>query len=646
MSHDDSNPDVGAKPSVVIVASQRSRESPNSPLLWLARDYADMLKRFTLYTTEGTGRILFGTGLYEESDVVLKRSGRDGGIAQLAAMVARGESSAVILLLDPSDPWSDAVENRALKRVCIQSEVRVITTYAAATRWITYEASEVARSTPRSSWRPTGWREGKLNITETGTLAPLPLEERSLALISHDKKKLEMVEFVNGHAEHLAKHDRILTTGTTGWVLKLLYADTSLDKLTFEAQSQGKEKEKRYCEILEALIQSAKHVPPDRANLRELVQFTRQCLMIHPNENFSERVMPLPSGPDGGDVLIADEVLAHKCHTILFFHDPTTAHPHNDDIRLLEHTSQIRDVFAECVSDRQSAERWIQGLEREASEGSVPLSTAARMRQIFGLRDAVTVDFLDDHDGPTLGEAMARACAGYFHQKISRFDEPQRTYRIGVAWGWGTKQVLNELVKMEARGLIQKPRLPSRLLWTPLIGTITAEFTDREASVIAQEYCDFYGGSVEGIACAGFARIPARLPEAVRHTIHDLEKADLILTSASPWNEDASLYKNTGLDHHCFPPLSEAVGLISGVFLNPDGTELRGEYSVVGLGYSGFRQAVENGEVILMCGGESRRRVLHAALLGSLASVVITTSLSAKWALSEQERAETKVRLE
>lgn len=100
----------GIKDNLIIVASPSARDEPNSPLLRLIRDYAEVLKRFTLHTTEGTSRMIYGTGLYSEDEVVARRPGRSGGIAQLAAMVARGECSAVILLLDPSDPWSDAVE--------------------------------------------------------------------------------------------------------------------------------------------------------------------------------------------------------------------------------------------------------------------------------------------------------------------------------------------------------------------------------------------------------------------------------------------------------------------------------------------------------------------------------------------------------
>ena len=633
------------RPKLVIVASPRARSEPSSPLLRLVRDYSDILREYEIHTTQGTSRIILSTGMYKQDDVNAHRAGKDGGIAELAAMVACGDCVAAILLLEPSDPWSDAVENRALKRVCIQRQVRLITTYAAAIRWAVYEASlrftaHATSNISASNWKPDNWKLGIKNITEFGDFQQLKINQRSIALISHDKKKLEMVKFVNAHFGHLALHDRILTTGTTGWLLKLLYAtESQLERFRQEIRKAGRES--RLSSICADLLKDMDVVAPQYAGLDELLNRLKGSLKVSPSEDFATKVMPLPSGPEGGDVLIANEVLNNQCHTMIFFHDPMTAHPHNDDIRLLEHTCQLPGVFAECVSDRQSADRWLEGLCKELDgEYDIP-NPAQQLRQRWNLKEIVLVKRDDDLDSDTLGEVLARVTAGYLNQRIHLVAQETQEIRIGISWGWGSKHVLQELIKMDEDGLLEKPaRLAGTVAWSPLIGIITSEITDREAVIIAEGFCNFYGGKVEGFMCAGFAREGAGKPEAVNNLICKLEEADIILTSAAPWDEDAALYKDTGLSREYFPPLparpplpSDAIGLISGVFLNEEGGEVRGDYSIVGLDYNGFQHAAKKGAVILMCGGVKRREAALAALRGGLVSVLITTHQTAEWIL-------------
>jgi methylglyoxal synthase len=286
------------------------------------------------------------TGLYEEDQVHFLFSGRSGGVVQLAAMVAQGECAAVIFLSDPRDLWADVPENRALKRVCMELNVRLITTYAGAEEWALYEAEEAAQEVPSSSaikWPPGGWEEGKRNVTDERPLQPLdlPIEQRTIALIAHDQMKDHMARFVESHIDRLAKFHRILATGTTGWLLRLRHAAfdelQNLERLAKESIGD------RFIEVQRTIARL------DRGE---------------PNREFTKKIIPLASGPRGGDVLIANEVLEHRCHTIIFFYDPETAHPHAPDIRLLERAAQIPWVYAVCVSDPKSAEKWAQGLAR------------------------------------------------------------------------------------------------------------------------------------------------------------------------------------------------------------------------------------------------------------------------------------------
>ncbi len=105
-------------------------------------------------------------------------------------------------------------------------------------------------------------------------------EDRCLAVISHDGKKLDLCQFVVEHADQIMAHDRILATGTTGhWVRKFMksmgFADSEVAK-----------------------------------------------------------IKPYQSGPHGGDVQIARAVMEGRCRTVIFFEDPLDALPHEVDVRL------------------------------------------------------------------------------------------------------------------------------------------------------------------------------------------------------------------------------------------------------------------------------------------------------------------------
>jgi methylglyoxal synthase len=101
-----------------------------------------------------------------------------------------------------------------------------------------------------------------------------------LALIAHDEKKADLVDFARTHEELLATCD-LVATGTTG---KRLREETALDV---------------------------------------------------------ERKL---SGPHGGDLQIGAEVAEGDCHGIVFFRDPLTAQPHEPDVTALLRICDVHDV--------------------------------------------------------------------------------------------------------------------------------------------------------------------------------------------------------------------------------------------------------------------------------------------------------------
>ncbi|OUS02909.1 methylglyoxal synthase [Flavobacteriales bacterium 33_180_T64] len=102
-----------------------------------------------------------------------------------------------------------------------------------------------------------------------------------IAIIAHDGKKAEMVQFLNAHKDVLQqKNIRLVSTGTTGEKAK---------KAGFEVKS-------------------------------------------------------LLSGPLGGDAQIAARVAEGKCDMVLFFRDPLAKHPHEPDVLMLLRLCDVHDV--------------------------------------------------------------------------------------------------------------------------------------------------------------------------------------------------------------------------------------------------------------------------------------------------------------
>ena len=102
-----------------------------------------------------------------------------------------------------------------------------------------------------------------------------------IAIIAHDGKKAEMVQFLNENADILHKNEiELVSTGTTG---------TKVEKAGFKVEK-------------------------------------------------------MLSGPLGGDAQIASLVASGKCHMVIFFRDPLEKHPHEPDISMLMRLCDVHDV--------------------------------------------------------------------------------------------------------------------------------------------------------------------------------------------------------------------------------------------------------------------------------------------------------------
>jgi methylglyoxal synthase len=117
-----------------------------------------------------------------------------------------------------------------------------------------------------------------------------------LALIAHDKKKPELLDFVRRHVE-LFRQQSLMATGSTGALLK-----------------------------------------------REL-GLTIDCV-IH--------------GPEGGDLIIGGRVAQGQVEAVFFFRDPLTAQPHEPDVSALMRVCDVHRVpLATNAATAEAVVEWL-----------------------------------------------------------------------------------------------------------------------------------------------------------------------------------------------------------------------------------------------------------------------------------------------
>ena len=237
-------------------------------------------------------------------------SRREGGVTTLANFVVNRQCRIIWPFLDPAEPHWLNQENLALMRLCDVWKVKRLMNSGSVMSWFDSEAP-----------RDIKWNQEPvppvLKFPDGDTLIPELYEDKegackylklnyklpqkksnTIALIAHDDMKTRMIDFAVEYQRELSKFSRLLATGTTG---------------------------------------------------RDVMEATGRKLTV----------TCCQSGPKGGDIQIATEILAGRCDFVIFFVDPLHPHPHAEDIKVVFGSCMIQDQVRMFTNEVQARE-WIE----------------------------------------------------------------------------------------------------------------------------------------------------------------------------------------------------------------------------------------------------------------------------------------------
>jgi methylglyoxal synthase len=331
----------GQKTLIAVLASHDSARKNielSTILTEMYRRDRELLGRFHFLFTQGTyNRSVLGkdsgqfddleklTGLepsvrdfIAERSTVLPRN-RDGGVILLSFFVVRKRCSLLWNFLTPTTTHWLNPELLALMRLSDVWRAKRLMNYGSVEEWFLREAKYDVRRRLQPLPPRIRFADDLDVVAQPAPAGPetvfqfpriyTPLDhdnfaEVTIALIAHDSMKPRMAEFAVDFEFELARFKRILTTGTTG--KEILGATTML----------------------------------------------------------KDRVQPYNSGPKGGDIEIATEILYDRCQVVIFFVDPLHPHPHTDDIRVV-FGAAMRRTSVRMLANEMQAREWMGRVVRE-----------------------------------------------------------------------------------------------------------------------------------------------------------------------------------------------------------------------------------------------------------------------------------------
>ena len=579
---------------IALVASRSHRRGPDSRLIRFVREFEHFLEDQQLCAPRSTAYALLRAGLLHRGSIERLPSGRDGGIVHVTRRVVNGELDVVVYLMDPRDPTSVYPETNALKRECVAKGKFFLSTYMSAVEW----ASLV--------WEPGDDRTLESYVGRANN----PAQQR-IALIAHDERKIKMLKFaLIDHLSLISKFKERVGTGTTASYLS------------------GKKPLERLRHEIDERLAAARKAGNDKRS-RALREERAVLEKIH-NEKLRVSVTPMQSGPDGGDVEIAYEVLAGNIDKVVFFEDPYTARPHEHDIQLLERTCRACGERVVCLSDPESATKWAEAWKwGQGYRDRVPVTPLRALEDRYAPLRVVVVPTNPRNENMTTVN-ICEGAAYYLSSLIERqwLDRtpPREPIRVVVPWGSTMGAVVEKLGNVEqyVRRLVSEgyePPPQARVQAMSLTGLLGTDEPLVEANVIAERLADIYPGSDSvGIPGSAFVKESSTSPQHVRERVETLQTADLVVLVGAPIRETFGVLANAPI----WPDIVEdarargAVGELSGLFVDVKGQPVAlSSHRRVGMSVDDMAQvaARRDGRVVLLIGSREEYVPLAKALL-------------------------------
>jgi methylglyoxal synthase len=296
-------------------------------------DFAEFLKtaNWQVAMTGGTyGALQSGLAANSGNLLPLTRSHRLPesalGVIQLANLVVYGFCSAILFFNEMDDYYADSPQNLCLRRICNHCNVPLIEDFVSIRYMLEQQwyKGRLPRRKPADKYPAEEINQylyGNDKVLYAKDFEGSNREDRSLetlAIVSHDGKKMDMLTFCLEHIWEILSYRRVLATGTSGQRLRDLYAA--------------------------ALKNSLPGLPAEKK--RQIGWRENLNVDAYLDDYLKQRIHTFKSGPDGGDIQISSKIIDGTCHRVIFFQDPTTAHPHQFDIRLMEKAAQDRETGA------------------------------------------------------------------------------------------------------------------------------------------------------------------------------------------------------------------------------------------------------------------------------------------------------------
>lgn len=634
-----------------LFANRALRDGPDSPLIRFVREFEPYWREVQqprIYALEGTFRALLRHGLLHDYPYLYALPpGRLGGIVALTdRVVANGRADVpramdcVIYFMDSRDPTSLLPDSVALKRECVVTGTTFLATHASAAEWnaLAWFSTRAAGSdAPALGAHFVDTRLARKLFT---TLPGDPAAQ-TIALIAHDSKKRDMVEFAAAHHDLLARYGRRLATGTTGALLNGEYP-ARLTRSWNETEDEA------------ALFQALGRKPArlERA-LQETAALKRAVADLSGKLDTRPWVEAQPSGPRGGDIQIAEEVRVGRCHKLLFFEDPHVSREHEADIQLLERTTRIPGYEVSCLHDAASASRWAERMARCMELGSAsPTTLVQAYRALWGVELILAgTDGQGEAQAVPAGtawNALVERAAWYLHGLIAQKSRERlaagANLRVALTWGREMHElalalgaVPERLAALErSHAGLHQPLLDSartiapNLVALPATGTIGAADPKNEASLNAALLARQFGGSARTLPLYAYGEDSlhgAATAPLCAELAGDWRLADIVMSTCDGlrphFSENARVPIPSGL--HALLE-REAAGEIAGMYITQAGQSVDlGGYYHTGMPRDDLARVARAGGSVLMAGVQPRRApAALAALRGGLVSTLVS----------------------